>query len=42
MSQKNNNTKKSENAPSHWAEIMGEIVNKLSGTNMSTNITFGN
>ena len=27
-----------ENAPSHWSEIMGEIVNKLSGTNMSTNI----
>jgi hypothetical protein len=39
MSQDNNNTKKSENAPS---EIMGEIVNKLSGTNMSTNITFDN
>ncbi len=42
MSQDNNNTKKSENAPSHWSEIMGEIVNKLSGTNMSTNITFDN
>ncbi|HJT49238.1 MAG TPA: hypothetical protein VJ729_13725 [Nitrososphaeraceae archaeon] len=42
MSQGNNNTKKSDNVPSHWAQIMGEIVNKLSGTNMSTNITFDN
>ena len=32
----------SENAPSQWAQIMGEIVNRLSGTNMSTNITFDN
>ena len=40
MSQDNSNTKTSENAPSQWAQIMGEIVNKLSGTNMSTNITF--
>jgi hypothetical protein len=35
-----NNTNVSENAPSQWAQIMCEIVNKLSGTNMSTNITF--
>jgi hypothetical protein len=27
-----NNTKMSENAPSQWAQIMGEIVNKLSAT----------
>jgi hypothetical protein len=40
MGQDNSNTKTSENAPSQWAQIMGEIVNKLSGTNMSTNITF--
>jgi hypothetical protein len=32
----------SENTPGQWAQIIGEIVNKLSGTNMSTNITFDN
>jgi hypothetical protein len=37
-----NNTKMGEVAPSQWAQITGEIVNKLSGTNMSTNITFDN
>jgi hypothetical protein len=26
MSQDNNNTKMGENAPSQWAQIMGEIV----------------
>jgi hypothetical protein len=41
MSQDNNNIKMTENAPSHWAQIMGEIVDKLSGTNMSTTINFG-
>jgi hypothetical protein len=30
----------SENTPGQWAQIIGEIVNKLSGTNLSTNITF--
>ena len=38
----NNNTKISENATSQWAQIIGEIVNRFSGTNMSTNITFDN
>ena len=28
------------NAPSQWAQIIGEIVNRFSGTNMST--TFDN
>ena len=36
----NNNTKISENATSQWAQIIGEIVNRFSGTNMST--TFDN
>ena len=31
-----------KNAPSHWAQIMGEIVDKLMGTNMSTTISFDN
>ena len=29
-----------KNAPSQWAEIMAEIVDKLVGTNMSTTIRF--
>jgi hypothetical protein len=29
-----------QNATSQWAQIMGEIVDKLSGTNMSTTINF--
>ena len=42
-SNNNNTTKMSErNAPSQWAQIIGEIVNRFSGTNMSTNITFDN
>ena len=29
-----------KNAPSQWAQIMAEIVDKLVGTNMSTTIRF--
>ena len=35
MSQKNTST-------SQWSQIAGEIVDKLSGTNMSTTINFDN
>jgi hypothetical protein len=35
----NTNTNQ-KNTPSQWAQIMGEIVDKLSGTNMSTTISF--
>jgi hypothetical protein len=34
------NTNTNQNTPSQWAQIMGEIVDKLSGTNMSTTISF--
>ncbi len=38
---KSNNTKSNQkNAPTQWAQIMGEIVDKLVGTNMSTTMKF--
>jgi hypothetical protein len=40
MSKGNNININPQNAPSQWAEIIGEIVEKLSGTNMSTTINF--
>jgi hypothetical protein len=36
----NNTDMNHKSAPSHWAQIMGEIVDKLMGTNMSTTISF--
>lgn len=36
----NNNANLTRSAPSQWAQIIGEIVDKLSGTNMSTTISF--
>jgi hypothetical protein len=40
-SSNNNNTSiNPQNAPSQWADIIGEIMEKLSGTNMSTTINF--
>ncbi len=40
MSSNNNTSINPQNAPSQWAEIIGEIMEKLSGTNMSTTINF--
>ncbi len=40
MSSNNNTSINPQNAPSQWAEIIGEIMEKLSGTNMSTIINF--
>jgi hypothetical protein len=42
MSQNNNNNLNQQNAPSQWAQIAGEIVDKLTGMNMSTTINFDN
>ena len=39
MSNNSNNTNiNPKNVPSQWAQIMGEIVDKLAGTNVSTTI----
>jgi hypothetical protein len=40
MSKSNNIKSSQKNAPSQWSEIMGEIVNKLVGTNTSTTMKF--
>jgi hypothetical protein len=33
-------SKLNHNTPSQWAQILGEIVDKLSGTTMSSTISF--
>jgi len=38
----NNTDMNNKSAPSHLAQIMGEIVDKFMGTNMSTTISFDN
>jgi hypothetical protein len=40
MSKSNNIKSSQKNAPSQWSEIMGEIVDKLVGTNTSTTMKF--
>jgi hypothetical protein len=40
MSHNNNIKSNNKNAPSQWAQIIGEMVSKLVGTNMSTTISF--
>lgn len=39
MSNSNNTNINPKNVPSQWAQIMGEIVDKLAGTNVSTTIS---
>jgi hypothetical protein len=36
----NNTNINHQNTPGRWAQIVGEIVDKLSSTNMSTTISF--
>ena len=38
MSHNNDINPNHKNAPSQWAQIMGEMVSKIVGTNMSTTI----
>lgn len=40
MSESSNTKSNQKNAPSQWAEIIGDIVNKLVGTNISTIMKF--
>jgi hypothetical protein len=40
MSKSNNIKSSQKNAPSQWSQIMGEIVDKLVGTNTSTTMKF--
>lgn len=40
MSKSSNTKSNLKNAPSQWAQLMGEIVDKLVGTNTSTTMKF--
>ena len=40
MSKSNNPKSNQKNVPSQWAQLIGEIVDKLVGTNVSTTIKF--
>ena len=40
MSKSSNTKSNQKNAPSQWAELIGEIVDKLVGTNVSTTMKF--
>ena len=42
MSKGSNTKSNQKNAPSQWAEIIGDIVDKLVGTNISTTMKFDN
>lgn len=37
---RNENIKNQQQSSSQWAEIIGQVVEKLTGTNMSTTISF--
>ena len=40
MSKNNNTNSNQKNAPAQWAQLMGEIVDRLVGTNTSTTMKF--